>query len=973
MFQVLHPILRVVFFCFFLVSLETWSQVVPCGNPDEKMEDIQNRNRRILDLKKHFAHAKISTTPTYLPIKAHIIRRSDGTGGLSLADLNTGLVRLNQLYINSNIQFYLCGSSPNYINNTTYFSFDNSEESALCSTNDVNNAINVYFPNVITSGGTPVAGYAYFSSTSNTTNRIFVKADNVIDGHTFPHEMGHYFSLLHTFQGSNGPIIDRELVARPPNMAANCTNKGDFLCDTPADPYGRDPDSVKLLDCNYIGTVKDAQGQLFSPLLSNIMSYYPTTCGSVFTSGQYGRVTDGLTLRLDPSNQYNLNCAPVVTGVNVPSNVAGTISSSGISITFTDNSSNETGFIVERSITSPIDGFVAVGGTAPNTTTFLDQGTTAFTQYYYRVRCSNSIEFSIVFSITTTLNYCVPVYANSCSSLGVIIDDFLLAPSSGPNIIQTTSTGCSANNHGIFTATTYNVSAGQAYTFIARAVRLSGSVYFNQHIAVWVDYDRDGLFESTEMVYQSNGTTRPTMSPNATGTFTIPNITSGIVRLRIRSNFESFGQVTDPCASMSFGEAHDYHLNVAAPAPFITTGAVATTPVCAGKTVSVSFTTNLASGSYQVYLSDATGNNFSPITTTGTNSPLTATIPAATASGSGYKVFVASNGLNVTGTMSAAFTINAVPNAPTATSPVNYAQNQSAMPLSASGSNLRWYAALSGGPSNNTAPTPSTANVGSVLYYVSQTASGCESARTTIQVNVTNPATATVCLAIKVFLEGPYNAGIMVNALQQQGLLPGQTPVNQFGVPTPPGQPYNKSPFNYSGTESLCCYTPNMIDWVLISLRTSPNSPASTVYRAAALLLQNGTISLVSSCPVLNTSQTYYVAVTHRNHIGAVSHRAVSVISNTITYDFTTQQSFIPAGSPASGQRQLGAVYALFAADCNKDSFSQIDANDNGIWRADNGKIGRYLDTDYNLDGAPDATDNALWRINNGRFSAIMF
>ncbi|TAH12868.1 MAG: hypothetical protein EAZ14_05820, partial [Runella slithyformis] len=182
---------------------------MPCGNPDEKMEDIQNRNRRILDLKKHFAHAKISTTPTYLPIKAHIIRRSDGTGGLSLADLNTGLVRLNQLYINSNIQFYLCGSSPNYINNTTYFSFDNSEESALCSTNDVNNAINVYFPNVITSGGTPVAGYAYFSSTSNTSNRIFIKADNVIDGHTFPHEMGHYFSLLHTFQGSNGPIIDR--------------------------------------------------------------------------------------------------------------------------------------------------------------------------------------------------------------------------------------------------------------------------------------------------------------------------------------------------------------------------------------------------------------------------------------------------------------------------------------------------------------------------------------------------------------------------------------------------------------------------------------------------------------------------------------------------------------------------------------------------------------------------------------------
>jgi hypothetical protein len=122
------------------------------------------------------------------------------------------------------------------------------------------------------------------------------------------------------------------------------------------------------------------------------MSYYPISCGNVFTAGQYNRMNDGLMLRTDVSNQYTLNCGPTVTGINVPSNLTGSIVPTGLNLTFTDNSSNETGFIIERSTTSATEGYTAIGGIAPNITTYLDQSTTAFTTYYYRVKASNSTD-----------------------------------------------------------------------------------------------------------------------------------------------------------------------------------------------------------------------------------------------------------------------------------------------------------------------------------------------------------------------------------------------------------------------------------------------------------------------------------------------------------------------------------------------------------------------------------------------------
>jgi|GEM_PF-918016 len=742
--NVLRIIGYAVFWSAWLLFYKAHGQAVPCGSPHEPASAIQERELRVIQLKQKFAEQYATAaiqTVQYIPIKAHILRRSDGTGGLSIADLNTALAQINLYYINvgSGLQFYFCGS-PNYINNTAYYDYDNTEEFSLCSANDVNNAINVYFPNTIQFGSLAVSGYAYFPSTLASTNRLFVQASNATDTRTFTHELGHYFNLLHTFQSSTDVnLANRELVTRDTNQGANCSTKGDLVCDTPADPYGRD--SVSLLGCTYTGTARDPQNQLYSPSLSNIMSYYPIACGNTFTVGQMNRISGGVLLRTDGANQYALTCGSTVTGANVPSNLAGTVGQLGITLTFTDNSANESGFIIERSTTSSSAGFVPIGGLAPNVTTYLDPSTTAFTTYYYRVKASNSsTDYSVVFTITTGLNYCTPTYSTSCTSLAVLIDDFILKQGA-TTVINNVNSNCSAGNFGDYTSTPYNVTAGSTYTFTARATSGGIGTYFDQHVTIWLDYDQDGVFEVAERVYQSTDVSSTRMNPTASNSFTIPNTASGMVRMRVRSSYNSGtgSAVADPCVNLNYGEAEDYMLNVSGSLPAsITTGSVMPSTVCAGQTISVSFTTsNLSSSSYVVQLSDASGNNFVDIPTTGTSSPLVATIPVGTASGTGYKVRVNSLSPSILGSSSSAFTINSIPTAPTATTPINYCQNQTAVALSASGSNLLWYTVATGGTGSSTALTPSTSTVGTTSFWVSQSVNGCESSRTKIDVVVT--------------------------------------------------------------------------------------------------------------------------------------------------------------------------------------------------------------------------------------------
>jgi titin len=61
-----------------------------------------------------------------------------------------------------------------------------------------------------------------------------------------------------------------------------------------------------------------------------------------------------------------------------------------LSLSFTDNASNETGFDVERCQGSGCSGFAKVAGLGVNVTTYVDSSLLEGTMYCYRVRAVNS-------------------------------------------------------------------------------------------------------------------------------------------------------------------------------------------------------------------------------------------------------------------------------------------------------------------------------------------------------------------------------------------------------------------------------------------------------------------------------------------------------------------------------------------------------------------------------------------------------
>lgn len=74
-------------------------------------------------------------------------------------------------------------------------------------------------------------------------------------------------------------------------------------------------------------------------------------------------------------------------GPIAPSNLTATSNAlTSISLTWADNSSNENKFVLERSTTSNSADFTALAELSANTTTYIDEGLTTGTTYYYRVK-----------------------------------------------------------------------------------------------------------------------------------------------------------------------------------------------------------------------------------------------------------------------------------------------------------------------------------------------------------------------------------------------------------------------------------------------------------------------------------------------------------------------------------------------------------------------------------------------------------
>ncbi|TXC82111.1 T9SS type A sorting domain-containing protein [Luteibaculum oceani] len=232
-----------------------------------------------------------------LPVQHHIIRRSNGTGGLDPAEIPNLMNELNTYYANANIDFYEC-SSVNFIDDDTYYDFQTSQESALASAHEVPNVINIYYANTVMSGSSSYCGYAYYPGGPD---RILMKNSCALNGSTLIHEVGHFFSLRHTHGGTPNELVD----------GSNCATEGDYICDTPADPNLSGKVNTA---CQYTANEQDANGDTYVPDENNIMSYSRKSCRNVLTTGQYNSVAySALNQRQNLGcNQGGGNCVATV-------------------------------------------------------------------------------------------------------------------------------------------------------------------------------------------------------------------------------------------------------------------------------------------------------------------------------------------------------------------------------------------------------------------------------------------------------------------------------------------------------------------------------------------------------------------------------------------------------------------------------------------------------------------------------------
>jgi hypothetical protein len=213
-------------------------------------------------------------------IIVHIVRDNTPAAGITEAQILENVDTLNKKFAPICVSFEVC--EFRYIDNSYYNTIKNQNWEEMQILYNEKNRINLYYVDAIESpaGACGFAGLGCITNL-NSEGIVIKKLPSCVGStsKTLAHEMGHYFSLLHTFQGSGTELVD----------GSNCTTAGDLICDTPSDPFvdGDDPANYVDGSCKFISMLQDANGDFYDPMVGNIMSYYPDNCACGFTHDQY--------------------------------------------------------------------------------------------------------------------------------------------------------------------------------------------------------------------------------------------------------------------------------------------------------------------------------------------------------------------------------------------------------------------------------------------------------------------------------------------------------------------------------------------------------------------------------------------------------------------------------------------------------------------------------------------------------------
>ena len=203
-------------------------------------------------------------------------------------------------------------------------------------------------------------------------------------------------------------------------------------------------------------------------------------------------------------------------------------------------------------------------------------------------------------------------------------------------------------------------------------------------------------------------------------------------------------------------------------------------------------------------------------------------------------------------------------------------------------------------------------------------------------------------VSAKIMLQGPYNSGLslMNDDLRSAGYLPTTSPYTDAIT-------VDSNVFNTTGSNAI-------VDWVYVELRDK-NDITNVLFATSALLQRDGdVVATDGTSPVFfeASSDNYYVAVSHRNHIAIATNAVVSLSGDSTTVDFTNNLTTIKGGISAVSEVNEG-VYAMVAGDANANG--NIQTTDiNPIVQAI-GVLG-YNIHDINMNGAVQTTDTPIAR-----------
>ena len=203
-----------------------------------------------------------------------------------------------------------------------------------------------------------------------------------------------------------------------------------------------------------------------------------------------------------------------------------------------------------------------------------------------------------------------------------------------------------------------------------------------------------------------------------------------------------------------------------------------------------------------------------------------------------------------------------------------------------------------------------------------------------------NPSGACIGIRIapKVWLQGPLlgvlNGGLMRDDLRARGLLPAQEPYTAL-----PGFDHTGGGGGEAVTDSLLYFFEGnnaIVDWVFVEIRDK-NDPTTVVATQSALLQRDGDVVATDGSSALDypllPSDDYYVAIRHRNHLGAMIAAPLACTPTPRPIDFTDAAQPLyqrPDATANDAVRVFNGRRILWGGDLNGDGsvISQGPANE---------------------------------------------